>query len=442
MSIAHGGRALVARIGIRREDINRRERRAPLTPQDVRWLISEHGLEVIVEDSSLRVYTNEEYVRAGARVEKSLKECPVIFAIKEIPVSELEEGKTYIFFAHVIKGQEHNMPMLRRLMDLKCQLIDYERIVDNRGRRLIFFGRHAGLAGVIETLWALGQRLQWEGLATPFLNLRHAFDYDNLTAAKRALRELGNLVSRDGLPESLSPFIIGVTGYGNVAGGVWEMLRELPVKELSPDEIEEGLKAPSRHSIYAVTFKEEHMVEPVEPGRKFELQDYYQHPEKYRPRFERYLPHLTVLLNCIYWDARYPRLVTREYLRREGQHRLRVVGDISCDIRGSIEFTYKATEPDSPVFVYDPESDTIRDGVEGNGVVVMAVYNLPCEFPKESSESFSAALRPFVPEIAKADYSASFERIALQPTLKNAMILHKGELTPPYRYIAKFLEKR
>ncbi len=427
------------RIGIRREDINQRERRAPLTPADVRRLVSEHKLEVVVEESSQRVYSREEYLSAGARVESSLRDCPVIFAIKEIPIEALEPGKTYAFFAHVIKGQRHNMPMLRRLMELGCQLIDYERIVDDRGRRLIFFGHHAGLAGAVETLWALGQRLEWEGVSSPFADLRHAFEYENVAAAKAALREVGSRIGMEGLPEALAPLVIGVTGYGNVARGVQEMLAELPVKELRPEELERGMARPSNRVVYTTTFKEENMVEPLEPARGFELQDYYTHPERYRSKFERYLPHLSVLMNCVYWDARYPRLVTKEYARSAGLKKLRVIGDISCDIEGSVELTVKATEPDNPVFVYDPARDVAMDGVEGEGVVVMAVYNLPCEFPKEASESFSAALSPFAPELARGDFSAGLDHCGLSPAIMRALILHRGELTPPYRYLSRYL---
>ena len=39
--------------------------------------------------------------------------------------------------------------MLKKMMALKCNLIDYERIVDEQNKRLIFFGRYAGMAGMI-----------------------------------------------------------------------------------------------------------------------------------------------------------------------------------------------------------------------------------------------------------------------------------------------------
>ena len=185
------------------------------------------------------------------------------------------------------------------------------------------------------------------------------------------------------MPKSLVPLIIGFAGYGNVSIGAQEILDLLPVKEIRPEEIKSIYKNPSNKVIYKVVFKEEHMVEPTSPGKTFDLQDYYSHPEEYRPAFERYIPHLSILMNCIYWSAQYPRLVTKEYLKKsfknkEGFH-LKVIGDISADVNGAIEFTAKNTSPDKPVFVYNPNTDAIKDGYEGDGVVVMAVDNLPCE---------------------------------------------------------------
>ena len=54
---------------------------------------------------------------------------------------------------------------------------------------------------------------------------------------------------------------------------------------------------------------------PRVDGGEFDLHEYYEHSERYRCVFERYLPHLTALVNCIYWDPRYSRLVTKEWLR-------------------------------------------------------------------------------------------------------------------------------
>lgn len=432
-------------IGIRREDKSVWERRVPITPQDAQDLQADHDLKVIAQTSEIRVFDSDEYLQAGIAVRKDLSPASTIFAVKEIPLKVLEAGKTYVFFAHVIKGQPYNMPMLKRMMELGCNLIDYEKVTDEEGRRLIFFGRHAGLAGMIDTLWAFGRRLAWEGTPNPFTQLRQAHRYKDLDEAIAALERVKGQIETEGLPEAIFSLILGIAGYGNVSRGAQELLSHLPVIEIAPDEIAaiaEGKDA-SRHVIYKVVFKEEHTVEPVLPDDRFELQDYYQHPEKYRSRFETYLPHLTILVNAIYWDTMYPRLVTKDYVKQayggERSPRLRVIGDISCDVEGAIEVTVKSTEPGAPVFVYDPETGQAKDGYEGRGPVIMAVDILPSELPRESSIDFSRVLKAYVPAIAKADFSVPFDQLDLPPEIKRAVILHQGQLTPSYRYLERFL---
>jgi len=432
-------------IGIRREDKNEWERRAPLVPDDVRELCQEHGIEVWVQPSSIRAFDAGDYVQAGAVLQEDLSQCPVVLAIKELPLDFFQPGQAYVFFAHVIKGQPHNMPMLRRMLELGCTLIDYEKIVDESGRRVVFFGNYAGLAGMIDTLWALGKRLAWEGLANPFQDMRLAHDYPTLDEAQAAVTALGQRIAREGLPAALVPLVIGVAGYGNVGRGVQEILALLPRQEVAPADLPHVMAdpRPARERVYTVTFKEEHMVEPVDPARPFELQDYYQHPEKYRGIFARYLPHLTVLMNCIYWEKKYPRLVTVADLRAlygsPVQPRLRVIGDISCDIEGAIEATVRATDPGHPVFVYDPFTGQASDGWAGRGPVILAIDNLPGELPRESSTTFSHTLKPLIPAIARADYTVPFEELNLPPLIKNAVIAHRGALTPGYQYLERFL---
>ena len=431
-----------ATIGIRREDKSHWERRVPVTPAQVRELREKHGIEVWIQPSTIRVFTDDEYRQAGANVAEDLSPCPVVFAVKEIPVSFLTQNRTYVYFSHVVKGQSHNMPMLRRLLDLGCHLIDYEKMLDDKSRRVVFFGRYAGLAGMIDSLWALGRRLEWEGVANPFRSIEQAIRYADLESAKEAVRRTGRTIKSEGLPKSLVPLVVGFAGYGAVSVGAQEILDLLPVEGIPAGDLQALGKVAKADRVYKVVFEEKHMVEPKDPKRPFELQDYYSHPENYRTTFFRHLPYITLLVNGIYWDSRYPRLVTKAQLwdlYAAGEPKIKVIGDISCDIDGSVEFTVKATTPGSPVFVYDPATDKATDGLEGHGIVVLAVDNLPCELPRESSTAFGKSLMPFIPLIASADYRVEYDKLDLPRTIKDAMIVHHGELTPPYRYLEEYL---
>jgi saccharopine dehydrogenase (NAD+, L-lysine-forming) len=433
------------RIGIRREDKNPWERRAPLIPAHVRELIHQHSLEIWLQPSAIRIFSNEDYVREGAKIEENLSPCSIILAIKEIPLDLLERKKVYIFFSHMTKGQTHNMPALKRMIELECTLIDYEKIVDERGFRLVLFGKQAGLAGMIDTLWALGQRLNWEKIENPFSRIKQAFEYQSLINAKEEIEEVGWKIDQDGLSSTLVPFLCGFAGYGNVSQGAQEIFDLLPFEVVAPQQISTFYREKnySAHKIYKVVFKEEHMVAPVSSGGTFDLQDYYESPQKYKPVFESYLPYLAVLVNCIYWEPKYPRFVTKKFLkelyRRNSLPRLRVIGDISCDVDGSVECTIKATNPDNPVFTYDPLKEEAKDGFEGRGPVIMAIDNLPAEISLESSISFSKALKNLIPAIAAAGFSSDFTECHLPNSVKKAVILYQGKFTPNYSYMKNFL---
>ncbi len=433
------------RIGLRLEDKNEWERRVALIPEDVRRLTAQ-GIAIDVQRFARRAYPDAQYRDTGARIVDSLCDSDFILGIKEMPVEVFEPHKAYMFFSHTIKGQDYNMDMLRALMDKKCTLLDYECVTDEQDRRLIFFGRYAGIAGMIDSLWTLGQRLEVLGCDTPFSQMRPTHTYETIDDATSALDDVGRQITQKGLPPALAPVVIGITGYGNVSTGAQEILDHLPTIELSPQELLELdlTSNPDRHHIYKVVFKEEHLFEPLEEGVSFDLEGYYEHPENYKSVFVRYLPKLTAIVNGIFWNECYPRLATAEELARlylnPKTAKLCVVGDITCDIDGSLACTVRDTEPGDPVYIYDPLTRSAPSGFEGDGIAVMAVGNLPTELPKEASQTFSRALSPFLPAIARVDLSAPFEEAKLPAPIKKSVILWNGELTPSFAYMESFLE--
>ncbi|NDJ52463.1 MAG: hypothetical protein GYB68_05170 [Chloroflexi bacterium] len=455
------------RIGIRKEDESRRfERRAPLTPEVIRSLIAMYpDASFLIERSERkgyayeRAYKDQEYEDAGAALVEGLSDADVIMGIKEVGLEHLMPDKVYTFFSHTYKGQRENMPLLRKLMQLRCTLIDYEMIVQdvededyefNQLPRDVYFGDFAGYVGIVDTLHALGQRLDYEGIANPFSAVKAAIDYHgeqpgfgSFAVALAAMQDLGDQIRYKGLPDAIAPLIIGVTGGGHSASGVMHMLERLPMIVIKPEELLHFTPSAEEagHHVYVVPFRRSHRPPQVSPDT-----------------FESYLTHLTVLMNCIKWSDHEPRLVTRSFLKRlfagSNQPTLRVVGDISGDPNGSVEVT-KATYADHPVFVYEPAQDdpsqdwsddlaalTTRYGVDGHGLVVMAVYNLPTSFPREASAAFSDRLSRYVPSLLTTDFQKEFEDLSLSRPLKRATILHKGRLTPDYMYLKRKVPAR
>ncbi|MCG6922047.1 MAG: hypothetical protein LJF15_13340 [Acidobacteria bacterium] len=432
------------RIGIRLEDKNTWERRAPLTPDAVRQLSSQ-GVEVLVERFAGRVFPDAAYAEAGAALDGDVRDCEVVLGIKEMPTRCFRPGGAYFFFSHTIKGQPYNMDMLRSLVERGCTLLDYELVTDAEGRRLIFFGRFAGIAGMIDTLWALGRRLDALGHRTPFQELKPTHEYPDLGTAKAAVSRIGQRIATEGLPEFLRPMVVGFTGYGHVSRGAQEVFDLLPHIGVTPDRLEDFMEqggAPGE-VLAKVVYKEEHLVEPVDAARPFDLQHYYDHGEQYRSRFGPHLRWLTVLVNGIFWAPEYPKLADAEQLRSlfSGVEapRLFVVGDITCDVDGSLACTVRDTGPGDPVYVYDPATRTATSGFEGPGLAVMAVGNLPCELPREASETFSEALLPFIPALAGANLAGDLEDAGLPDPIRRSVILWRGEFPSAFSYMGDFL---
>jgi alpha-aminoadipic semialdehyde synthase len=431
----------MVRIGIRREDKNEWERRTPLTPDHVAELVDQHGLEFVVQPAPTRAFPDKDFLRAGARVADELERCRVVLGIKEIPVEALQPKTTYFYFSHTAKGQAHNMPMLERLMQLGCTLVDYEYVLDAQGRRLIFFGRYAGHAGMIDGLWALGRRLNAEGHVTPFERVRLAHDYSSLDEATHHIHRVGERLRHDGLSEALHPMVFGFTGSGNVARGAQEIFDRLPHVEIDPAELD-GLAADRRRPrnvLYRVQFRREHRFERV-GGGPLDAAELEEHPDRYANGLRRWLPKLTMLVHGAFWGPEQPRLVSIDELRSlwsAGETRLRVLADISCDIGGGIEATVRSTTPGNPVYVYDVARGETVDGVEGSGPVVLAVDNLPCQLPLEASEHFADTLAGFLPAVADCDWEQPLDAVGLPPELEPAVIVHRGKLTPRYAHLAE-----
>lgn len=432
------------KIGLRKEE-KLFEARVAVVPLHAKELSEKNGVEFVLDPSDQRAFSEEEYKTVGATV-SPLKGSGVqiVLGIKEIPIDFFERDIVYIFFSHTIKGQKYNMPMLQHIIDTGATLIDYERVVDQSGRRLIYFGNWAGMAGISDTFRVLGERLDLEGLEpNPFSNMTPTLELQGLDGVKKEFQRVANRIRQEGLPNTLQPFVVGFAGYGNVSKGAQEIFDILPHKEVAPHELMH--LEPRRDIIYKCIFKEEHLVEPISKSDTFELQDYYENGSaKYQGVFEKYVPYLTVLMNCIYWSPKYPRLISKRFIKehwQDSKRRLHVVGDISCDVQGAIEFTLDCTNPGSPAFTYLVQEDRAETGVIGEGPIVMAVDNLPCELPRESSTSFSETLFKFIPSLARTDFTVDFSHLDLPKEIKNAVIVYRGSLTKNYEYLKSHLSK-
>ena len=428
----------MATIGIRREDKSPWERRVPLVPADIAHLIRDESIPIAIQPSANRIFADEEFREAGAQVSEDLSHCDIVLGIKELPLSSIQPSKTYMLFSHTIKGQPHNMPMLRRLLDHRCTLLDHELVTGEDGKRLIAFGRFAGIAATIDALWILGRRFLEEGIRTPFVAMKPAHSFADLEEARRAVLELGENIRRHGLPQAARPLVFGLTGRGNVGSGVREILDLLPAVEVRPEELgaaQDSAVIEGRAALLA-HWQTEELVAPRDPRVSFSRESYRADPHAYRSLFAASLPHLTVLLHGIQWSFAAPRFVTRKDLQelweKENAPRLRVIADITCDVNGSLECTVRTTDPGNPAYVYDPQTGATVDGVAGRGPVVVPVEIFPAEFPKDASRHFSQALAPMVAGLARMNPVLGPADPQLPRPLQRSAIAAHGRLVPPW----------
>ncbi|CAL0306925.1 unnamed protein product [Lupinus luteus] len=433
-------------VGILAESVNKWERRAPLAPSHCARLL--HGRtgvsRIIVQPSTKRIHHDALYEEVGCEISQDLSQCGLVLGIKQPKLEMILPDRAYAFFSHTHKAQKENMPLLDKILAEQASLFDYELIVGENGQRLLAFGKFAGRAGMIDFLHGLGQRFLSLGYSTPFLSLGSSYMYPSLAAAKAAVISVGEEIATQGLPLGICPLVFVFTGSGNVCSGAQEIFKLLPHTSVDPSRLCDLHKVdtdqpqhPSKRvfQVYGCVVTAQDMVEPKDPMKVFDKADYYAHPEHYNPVFhEKVAPYASVIVNCMYWEKRFPRLLSSKQtqdLMRKGCP-LVGIADITCDIGGSIEFVNRSTSIDSPFFRYDPITDSYHDDMEGDGVLCLAVDILPTEFAKEASQHFGNILSQFVINLA-----STTDITKLPAHLRRACIVHDGVLTSLFEYISR-----
>ena len=145
-------------IGLIKEGKVPADNRVALTPDQCKWLKKTGTVNIVVESSPNRCFSDSEYKKAGIEIREDLRECDILMGIKEIPISQLIPGKTYLFFSHTKKKQEYNRQLFHTMMDKGITLLDYECLEHADGQRIIGFGFFAGIVGAHNGMMAYGKK--------------------------------------------------------------------------------------------------------------------------------------------------------------------------------------------------------------------------------------------------------------------------------------------
>lgn len=398
------------KIGIIREGKVPPDHRVPLSPdQCIRVMEEFPDVELVVQKSPIRSFKDNEYSDLGVPIVDSLDDCDIIMGVKEVNFEDLIPKKHYFFFSHTFKMQPYNRRLLQTIIEKKIQLTDYEVLTNEAGNRIIGFGRYAGIVGCYN-----GFRTY--GLKHSLYNLKPAHQ-----CADR--KEMESEMSKIKL---LKDTKIVLTGFGRVGHGALEIMNQLPITEVSPEEfLEDVFKEPVFTHLGLADYLERN------DGKEFNMEEFFEDGSGHKSTFPRYLHEADLYIACHYWESSSPYLVTREDLKHENM-RVSVIADISCDIDGPVASTIRPSTIADPIYGYDPKTEKEVNFDNESAIAVMAVDNLPCELPKDASVDFGN-------ELIKSVFPALFGEDPESIIERGSQTTKDGKLTYEFKYLADYL---
>ncbi len=395
------------KFGIVKERKTPPDRRVVFTPQELIRLQNEHReAEIKIEHSDIRIFKDEEYTQLGLTVTDDISDCDVFFGVKEIPIEALIPNKKYFFFSHTIKKQLHNRKLLQAILEKNIELYDHETIVDANNRRLIGFGRYAGIVGAYNGFRAFG--IKYDLFTLPKAETLHSKE-DLVVRLKR---------------QTLPNIKIVLTGHGKVGMGAKEMLDGMKLKQVG---VEDFLTKKYSQPVYT-------QIDVLDYNKRLDgqvlgNQDFYKNPQDYTSDFERFAKVADVFMAGHFHGNGAPDILTREMLKAV-DCQIKVVADISCDVDGPIACTVKASTIAEPFFGYLPSTHEEVSYTHPGSIMVMSVDNLPCELPKDASEGFGEMfMKHVIPSFFNGDKDGILER---------AKVTEGGKLTPRFSYLEDY----
>jgi alanine dehydrogenase len=344
------------------------ENRTPLSPTQITNILNKFfNIKIIIQPSKRRCFKDEDYLKAGAQITDDLSSADIIFGVKEVDISTLIKDKTYLFFSHTSKVRQYigqviedkaiiyKKELLREVIKKKITLIDYENLrdVSGEGYRYLGFGRFAGIIGTYNTL----------NLYLKLFNeqpIPRAFEINNYEQIKKIINK-----------QNFNKIKILLTGSGRASKGAIEMLEHANIKQVS---INDYLNKKYNKAIFSNISARDH----VERKNGKDIS-----------KVKNYLFDTDMLITCHYWDPRFPKLFSPKQINEF--ENLKIIGDVTCDINGSVPTTIRSTSIAKPY--YSINTDSMQEIELGNkGIAVMAVDNLPSELPRDASEEFGDSI--------------------------------------------------
>jgi len=396
------------KIGVLKEEKVPADKRVPLTPKQCRLLLDTYpDIEISVKSSAIRCFSDAMYIAEGIDVVDDLNDCDVLIGVKEVPKESLIANKTYLYFSHTIKEQFYNRELLLKMIELNISMVDYEVLRNKQGKRLLGFGRYAGIVGAYNGFLTYG-------LKSGKYNLKEAHNCEDRIEMESEMSKI-----------KLSNEKIIVTGNGRVGNGIMEIMEKSNIREVSKLEF---IQDTFNEAVFVHLNTMDYNVK--KDGSITVKQEFYSNPELFKSSFMDYAIHADIFIAGHYYSPGSPYLFTRQDAKSP-DFNLKVVADVSCDINGPVACTIKSSTISNPIYGYDKQTEQEVDFRNEDTIAVMAVDNLPCELPKDASEDFgNEMMYNILPSLIVSDD---------EQIIANATICKAGDLTQNFEYLRNYV---
>lgn len=393
------------KIGLLRETKTPVDNRVAFSPMQCADIEKQFGVRVVAQPSDIRVFNNTSYNKTNIETSESLEDCDILFGIKEVAKEALIPNKHYVFFSHTAKKQPYNRELLAEMVRKKITLTDYEYITDHEGKRVCAFGYWAGFVGAFYTIRMYGLR-------------KCVFNIPPSLNTMKAIK--AQIKANKGMFQSRCITIL-VTGKGRVSKGITDMLDLWGIPEV-PIEKVGHIHA---QTVYAVAGTSD-MVKRKDGG-PYDRTEFHEHPERYKSDFDKFRYCADMLICGHSWQPGQPVYVDETYCD-PSKTRIRTIGDITCDINGSIKTTVRPSTHNEPFYDVNIKGKPVT--FTKGCLSVMAVDTCPNALPFDASVDFGNQLiENVLPGLLKGG-----------PDYVRGMILKNGEFTPKFKYLEEWLK--
>ena len=395
------------KIGIIKEYKNPPDKRVVFSPEKCVEVVKKYPeVKFLIESSDIRCFSDDEYESIGLEIVDDLSECDILIGVKEVPIEKLIANKKYFFFSHTIKKQPYNKKLLQEILKKNIELYDHETIVDKSNNRLIGFGYYAGVIGAYNGF-------RDYGLKKKLFKIPKAIELKDRVEFNQTLKQI-----------KIPNIKILLSGKGRVGSGTKEVLDFLKIKQVSPNDfVDKEFDQAVYTNIDVLDYNYSNSIENS-------ISNFYNFPEKFESTFSKFSSVADIYFAGHYHNPKAPKLITNQDIK-ENSFNIDVIADISCDIDGPIASTIRPSTIDNPIYGFHKSNSIECDFLDPDAIAVMAVDNLPCELPRDSSEMFGDMFLKYV--------IPSFFNHDKEDILKNSKMTSNGKLTPRFKYLSDYV---